>query len=667
MLAVMVCGMLLQGCAPATLSHVLIGNRLAGSGEYDQVQVFQEDMRVQTQQGMDLKRDNVIETDDRSWAVITFKQNGPKVIMKPGTRGRISSFDIEFGEIVVIIEKKLSGLFKVKTEDVVAGPESTIFSVSKVTTGPSTVSVIRGAVRLSSPNQAWSCITIKQNQRASSVHGKRPTTSALPHEAFNEIVSWANRVELAISPAQAHVIVPNLDSMPREEARRLIETAGLRIGEIIPKVTPARPPLGTVVEQTPAPGTYVIKGTAVNIGVEVEPVRLPQLIHQPFQQAHEMLVQSGLKLGKVDRRITGSAPAETVIEQYPGGGVEVPTGSTVDLVVEEASVLVPDLRRLDRAAAQSTLDRARLFVDRWDEEITGSQPPHTVLRQSPGPNERVRPGTRVRLVLEAESVQVPHLIGQHRDRVGMILNQHRLIQGSVNEQITGKYPVGTVIRQDPPPGQRVRLETPIQLTIEAISVVVPNIVGRVINVAGNTLANNSLRLGRVTEELRENVNDDVILRQSPQPGQRVAPQTAIEIVKAVSGRRVPNLGGQTQRDAQTILSRKNLRLGGVSNQESRNAAPGRIIYQNPQAGVLVRRGTQVDIVLATPPMCRVPNVVGGNVVNAYSSISRAGLVPINQTPNVTGVNTKVMGQFPGANTQAPCGSQVRFNALPIVQ
>ncbi|MEE4604815.1 MAG: PASTA domain-containing protein [Desulfobacteraceae bacterium] len=665
MLAVIVFGLMLHGCAPANLSNVLIGDRVANPGEYYQVQVFQKEKPVQTLPGMDLKLDSVIETDDQSWAVITFT-NGPRVIMKPGTRGRISSFQIDFGEILVIIEK-LKGVFEVKTEDVVAGPESTIFAVSKAPGGPSVVSVIRGAVKLTSPASVWTAVTIKQNQRASIAYGKPPKSGILPHEAFNDIISWANRVELAISPAQANVIVPNVGSLPQEAARRLLEGAGLRIGKITPKVTASRPPLGTVVEQQPAPGTYVRKGTAVHIGVEVEPVRMPRLINEHFEKAKDLISRIGLKLGTVDRRITGNAPAETVIEQHPGSDVDVPKGSTVSLVVEEESVLVPNLQGLNRTTAQSTLANARLLVERWDEEITGSQPPHTVLRQYPGPNERVRPQTGVTLVLEAISVVVPNLIGNHRNNAAVILGQNQLSQGGVFEQITGSQPAGVIFHQDPPAGQRVRPGTQVNLHVEALSILVPNIVGLVINAASNTLLSNSLRVGRVTEELLDNVNDGTVLRQAPPPGQRVAPQTAIEIVIAVRGSRIPNLNGQTQQSAQTILYQNGLSMGGVSQQESRNAAPGRIIYQNPQPGALVRRGTRVDIVLATPPSCIVPNVMGRNVVDAYNIIRGAGFVPINQNPNVTGYNTKVLDQFPVGNARAVCGSQVRFTALPIVQ
>jgi hypothetical protein len=59
--------------------------------------------------------------------------------------------------------------------------------------------------------------------------------------------------------------------------------------------------------------------------------------------------------------------------------------------------------------------------------------------------------------------------------------------------------------------------------------------------------------------------------------------------------------------------------------------------------------------------------MGGNVVNAYNIITGAGFVPINQNPNVTGYNTRVMDQFPVGGARALCGSEVRYTPLPIVQ
>ncbi|WP_157067926.1 PASTA domain-containing protein [Desulfosarcina cetonica] len=63
------------------------------------------------------------------------------------------------------------------------------------------------------------------------------------------------------------------------------------------------------------------------------------------------------------------------------------------------------------------------------------------------------------------------------------------------------------------------------------------------------------------------------------------PQTAIEIVRAVNGRRVPNLGGQTQRGAQAILNQYGLSWGGASTRPSdARASWNRVIDQSPRTG-----------------------------------------------------------------------------------
>ena len=665
-LVIVIIGFALQACAPAKLTHVLVDNRQAEPGEYHQVQIIKKGKSLATKPGMDLSKDSVVETDGQTWAIIEFAP-GTRVFLKPNTRVRIASLTVIYGEIVAVIDK-LRDFFKVKTENLEAGPKSTVFTVSKEPNGPSVVSVIRGVVQLTSPAQAWPAVTIKQYQRATTRPGVHPRIGRMDSKTFNQIIDWTNRVENAANPAQANVLVPDIQLMLKEKARQVLKRLGLEIGKVEPKVTDRRPPLGTVVEQSPGPGTRVRRGTAIHIGVEVEPVQVPRLINKPQSVARQLLAQSGLAIGHVERRITGKAPAETVIEQQPEPGATVPKGIAVNFVVEEKSVLVPDLRRLNRNAAVTALGSAQLTAGRWDEEITGSQPPQTVLRQHPAPNTRVRLGTRVNLVVEAVSVVVPNLIGRHRNNAAADLGQQQLVLGQISEQITGRYAAGIIFHQDPAAGKRVKPGTAVRLQVEAVSVVVPNLVGLFRNSANNTLSRHNLRIGSVAEELRENARDGTVLRQIPPAGQRVLLNTPVNLTLAVAASRVPHLTGQARNNAESILRRYGLVVGRISQRETRNVRVGDVMDQNPRSGTLVRKGTPVDIVLATRPSCYVPNLVHSPLIRPIEAdrlIRSAGLVPRNRKGDYS-ERARVNSQYPRPGFKLFCGDTVEYDTVQIV-
>ncbi|MFZ7125324.1 MAG: PASTA domain-containing protein [Desulfobacterales bacterium] len=306
-------GLVLLGCQPVRLTHVLVGDRMADSGEYAVVTVIRKDQPVRTVPGMEIRKGDTITTDANSWAVIEFDPNA-RVILTPGTKVQVSSLRLIFGEILAVLKPGgYKKVFEVETEDSIAGPESSIFSVSKVPQGPTTVTVIQGVVKLSSPVQAWPETRVTQYQKAVTPPGRRPEILRMTKDEFNGIVEWANRVENKVRPETPVVLIPDLRMLPKEKAQALLEREGLRIGEIQPKISRPPQPLGTVVDQKPEPGSRVGRGTAVTIGVEVEPVQVPDLRNRPLSEARQILQRRGLVPGEVHWRITGSVPAERVL------------------------------------------------------------------------------------------------------------------------------------------------------------------------------------------------------------------------------------------------------------------------------------------------------------------------------------------------------------------
>ena len=87
---------------------------------------------------------------------------------------------------------------------------------------------------------------------------------------------------------------------------------------------------------------------------------------------------------------------------------------------------------------------------------------------------------------------------------------------------------------------------------------------------------------------------------------------------------VPNLVGQPVEVAAAVLGKPGLGLGDRRRQES-DAAAGTVIAQSPVAGTRVKRGTNVDVTIATSALVAVPDLTGETPRDAARLLRRAQL------------------------------------------
>jgi serine/threonine-protein kinase len=66
-----------------------------------------------------------------------------------------------------------------------------------------------------------------------------------------------------VSVGAPTIVVPDLAGLTLEEARAVLEQAGLTLGTYFRRASSARP--GTIVEQRPAAGTLAAPGVAVDV------------------------------------------------------------------------------------------------------------------------------------------------------------------------------------------------------------------------------------------------------------------------------------------------------------------------------------------------------------------------------------------------------------------
>ena len=132
------------------------------------------------------------------------------------------------------------------------------------------------------------------------------------------------------------VQVPAVKGHSEAEARKAIETAGLKVGAITYQYNDLAPQ-GTVLDQGPAMGETVPPGSAVTLIINrgKEQVAVANLVNETIDRAKRKLEQSGLTLGNVTENFSDKVPVGTVIKQEIAPGTKVEKGQPVDLVVSK--------------------------------------------------------------------------------------------------------------------------------------------------------------------------------------------------------------------------------------------------------------------------------------------------------------------------------------------
>ena len=128
--------------------------------------------------------------------------------------------------------------------------------------------------------------------------------------------------------------MPDLKGLSRRAAEDKLGKMGLKVGSVYEKE--AESDTGTILEQEPAPGAKIAKGSSVDLtiskGKQIKTVRVPDYTGGTVEAARTGLASIRLKVGSVTRQASKQAPG-TIISQTPVGGTSMEEGAEVDFVV----------------------------------------------------------------------------------------------------------------------------------------------------------------------------------------------------------------------------------------------------------------------------------------------------------------------------------------------
>jgi eukaryotic-like serine/threonine-protein kinase len=143
-------------------------------------------------------------------------------------------------------------------------------------------------------------------------------------------------IRLFVSSGPAQVTVPNVTGQSESSASSEISNAGLRT-DIAEQESDQ--PEGTVISQDPAAGTNVAKGSTVTLVVAKAPAQatVPDVTGESEDVANQRLSAAGFDVSSQTRTVSDPAQDGIVVSQRPSGGSRAGKGSTVTIVVGQAT------------------------------------------------------------------------------------------------------------------------------------------------------------------------------------------------------------------------------------------------------------------------------------------------------------------------------------------
>ena len=141
-------------------------------------------------------------------------------------------------------------------------------------------------------------------------------------------------VTIYVSRGGEELTMPDLKGLSRRAAEDKLGKMGLKVGSVYEKE--AESDTGTILEQEPAPGAKIAKGSSVDLtiskGKQIKTVRVPDYTGGTVEAARTGLASIRLKVGSVTRQASKQVPG-TIISQTPVGGTSMEEGAEVDFVV----------------------------------------------------------------------------------------------------------------------------------------------------------------------------------------------------------------------------------------------------------------------------------------------------------------------------------------------
>jgi serine/threonine-protein kinase len=203
-------------------------------------------------------------------------------------------------------------------------------------------------------------------------------------------------------------------------------------------------------------------------------VVIPQVTGKDVIYALEILSDLGLNTKVKGSEYNDNIPKNHIIFQDPEPGSEIKKGRDVKIILSKGrkEALTPNLKGLTIDQARIILEENELcsdnttFInsDRWSKDVVISQYPHS--------NKIILRDSCVDLLVSMGEnknyIMMPDFLGYSLDRAVQVMEKIHLSPSQIKSKYDPKYPLDTIIDQEPLSGYRTTSDIPVNLVINRI-------------------------------------------------------------------------------------------------------------------------------------------------------------------------------------------------------
>ncbi|MEU7030217.1 Stk1 family PASTA domain-containing Ser/Thr kinase [Streptomyces sp. NPDC046275] len=237
-------------------------------------------------------------------------------------------------------------------------------------------------------------------------------------------------------------------------------------------------------------------------------------------------------------------------------------------------------------------------------------------------------GAGVWYINSGQFTRVPAVLGQTEAQATKRLADAGLEVASTRRAFSDVYERGTVMAVDPGPGERIRGNGAVTLTLSRGPrvVKVPNLKGTPLAEAKKVLAEEGLAPGVVTYSFSDSVAQGAVIGTDPEPGTERSPDSAIAL-EVSKGRPidVPDVRGEAVPDATAELQEAGLKVVVATERVNSPEPAGTVAAQSLAEGSRAAQGDTITLTVSKGPrMVEVPDVVGATADEARAELEAAG-------------------------------------------
>ncbi|WP_306326934.1 Stk1 family PASTA domain-containing Ser/Thr kinase [Streptomyces venezuelae] len=270
-------------------------------------------------------------------------------------------------------------------------------------------------------------------------------------------------------------------------------------------------------------------------------------------------------------------------------------------------------------------------------------------------------GSGVWYINSGQFTRVPAVLGQTEAAATRRITDAGLEVGSTRRAFSDVYERGTVMAVDPAPGERLRGNGTVTLTLSRGPeiVKVPNLKNKPLAEAKRILEREGLATGVVTRAFSEGVPQGAVISSDPEPGTGRAPDSAVALVVSKGAPiDVPDVTGETVDAATAALQDAGLKVLLAPERIHSPEAAGSVAAQSLAEGSRAAKGDTVTLTVSKgPKLVEVPDVTGEKLDDARTALEDEGF-EVEVKKSFPYLGDTVASQSVEGGSTAPEGSTV---------